>query len=123
MLTGVEFVGFSHQIAQWFWEGFVVQMMLSDTIFSWRTTVIPMLAGLLVLLQMMRTLMLRHLGGEEGVFCHYCFFTQQAFIHDVNGSANEILRQDATLPSPTQKVDSYAVIDLDTGTIDFHDHD
>ncbi len=45
----------------------------------------------------------RAFEGEEGVFL--CFFHAKAglFIHDVNGSANEILRKDATLPSPYAK--------------------
>ena len=51
---------------------------------------------------------------------------KQAFIHDLGADAtgapqNQILRQDSTLPSPTQKVDSYVLVDLGDLSIDFHD--
>jgi nucleoid-associated protein YejK len=51
---------------------------------------------------------------------------KQAFIHDLGADAtgapqNQILRQDSTLPSPTQKVDSYVLVDLGDFSIDFHD--
>ncbi len=51
---------------------------------------------------------------------------KQAFVHDLGAdstgaSANDIVRQDSTLPSPAQKVDTYVVVNLSTGAIDFHD--
>lgn len=36
------------------------------------------------------------------------------FAHELLGQTNQIVRQDATLPNPTQKIDSYALINLDT---------
>ncbi|WP_321973749.1 nucleoid-associated protein [Paratractidigestivibacter sp.] len=46
---------------------------------------------------------------------------KQSFVHEVGGSANEILRMDTTLPNPTAKIDTYALIDCDSFAIDFHD--
>lgn len=50
---------------------------------------------------------------------------KQSFIHDVRSEGgmayNDIVRHDATLPNPNQKIDTYAVIDAETFSIDFHD--
>ncbi len=51
---------------------------------------------------------------------------RQAFVHELGSDAvgapsNGILRHDSTLPNPTQKVDSYVVVDLSDFSIDFHD--
>ncbi|MBP3893729.1 MAG: nucleoid-associated protein [Atopobiaceae bacterium] len=50
---------------------------------------------------------------------------RQAFVHDLRSvdgqSANDVVRTDAALPNPTQKVDSYLVVDADTLSIDFND--
>lgn len=50
---------------------------------------------------------------------------KQAFVHDVQNvdglAANAIVRHDATLPNPTQKVDSYAVVEAATMAVDFVD--
>ncbi|EHF01269.1 hypothetical protein HMPREF1008_01749 [Olsenella sp. oral taxon 809 str. F0356] len=51
---------------------------------------------------------------------------KQAFVHDLGNdasgmAANEILRQDSTLPNPTAKVDSYLLVDLQDLSIDFRD--
>ena len=51
---------------------------------------------------------------------------RQAFVHDLGNdvtgaAANDILSQDATLPNPSQKVDSYLLVDLATAAIDFRD--
>ena len=50
---------------------------------------------------------------------------RQAFVHDLRSidgqSANDVVRTDAALPNPTQKVDSYLVVDADTLAIDFND--
>lgn len=52
---------------------------------------------------------------------------RQAFVHDVRSeeglSYNDIVRHDSTLPNPTQRIDTYAVVDAETGGIDFHDVD
>ena len=51
---------------------------------------------------------------------------RQAFVHelgldDAGVASNDILRQDSTLPSPTQRIDSYLLVNLETGSVDFHD--
>ena len=51
---------------------------------------------------------------------------RQAFVHelsldDAGVASNDILRQDSTLPSPTQRIDSYLLVNLKTGSVDFHD--
>ena len=46
---------------------------------------------------------------------------RQAFVHEVVGDVNDIARVDATLPNPSQKVASYVLVDAETGAIDFHD--
>lgn len=50
---------------------------------------------------------------------------KQAFVHDLRNvdgqSANDVVRTDAALPNPTQKVESYLVIDADTLAISFCD--
>ena len=51
---------------------------------------------------------------------------RQAFVHelgldDTGVASNDILRQDSTLPSPTQRIDSYLLVNLETGSVDFHD--
>lgn len=53
---------------------------------------------------------------------------RKAFVHELDSDAdgtadNRILRQDSALPNPTQKVDTYVVVDLDTLAIGFHDRD
>ena len=46
---------------------------------------------------------------------------RQSFVHEVGGDANDIARQDAVLPNPSQKVASYVLVDAQTMAIDFHD--
>ena len=50
---------------------------------------------------------------------------RQAFVHDLRSvdgqSANDVVRTDAALPNPTQKVESYLLVDADTLAIDFCD--
>ena len=50
---------------------------------------------------------------------------RQAFVHDlrtVDGKlANDVVRTDATLPNPTQKIDSFLLVDADTLAISFCD--
>ena len=50
---------------------------------------------------------------------------RQAFVHDLRSvdgqSANDVVRTDAALPNPTQKVESYLLVDADTLGIDFCD--
>ncbi|WP_234966886.1 nucleoid-associated protein [Olsenella urininfantis] len=51
---------------------------------------------------------------------------KQAFVHELGAdgagaAANDILRQDSTLPNPTQKADTYLLVNMANGAIDFHD--
>lgn len=50
---------------------------------------------------------------------------KKSFLHNIEGSDdhayNELMRTDATLPNPTQKVDSYAVVNTRTFSVDFAD--
>ncbi len=50
---------------------------------------------------------------------------RQSFMHSVEHfsgqDSNEIVRHDATLPNPGGKIDTYAVVDLTTFSIDFQD--
>lgn len=50
---------------------------------------------------------------------------KQAFVHDLRNvdgqSANDVIRTDAALPNPSQKVESYLVVDADTLSISFCD--
>ena len=50
---------------------------------------------------------------------------RQTFVHDVRSEEglayNDIVRHDSALPNPTQKIDTYAVIDCETSDIAFHD--
>ena len=109
------FVEFSAQIAQWFWENLCkvdeTEHLNTDAATSADTAD-------------------EASDGDDAfdgdtrrLFAIVLLPRKQAFVHDVSATSNEILRQDATLPSPTQKVDTYAVIDLGTGSIDFHDHE
>lgn len=49
----------------------------------------------------------------------------QTFMHSIEhpagGAFNEIVRHDATLPNPSGKVDTYALVDCSTFAIDFRD--
>ena len=50
---------------------------------------------------------------------------KQAFVHDIRTEgglpANDVVRHDALLPNPTQRLESYAVVELDSLKIDFSD--
>ena len=49
----------------------------------------------------------------------------QTFMHSIEhpsgGATNEIVRHDATLPNPSAKVNTYALVDCDTLLVDFSD--
>lgn len=64
-------------------------------------------------------------GRGERCFAVALLPRKQAFAHDVRPGAgapsNGIVRNDATLPNPTQRLDSYAVVELGTLGISFHD--
>ena len=118
---GTDFVAFSTQIAQWFWEELrraedfeQCDLLVADFTdtdeakIDANSTEAELDAAF---------------DGPAGkrFFAVMLLPRKQSFVHEVEGSANEILRQDATLPNPSQKVDSYVLVDCDTMAIDFHD--
>jgi hypothetical protein len=64
-------------------------------------------------------------GRGERRFAILVLPRKQAFVHDLRREGglayNELVRHDATLPNPTQKVDSYAVITAGSLAVDFVD--
>ena len=108
-----EFVEFSTEIAQWFWEELrrsedleqcdLLVADFTDTDGADEKDV--------------------EFDGPAGrrFFSILLLPRRQAFVHEVGGSANDIARVDATLPNPSQKVASYVLVDAETGAIDFHD--
>ena len=113
-----EFVEFSVEIAQWFWE----ELRRSEDLEQ---------CDLLVA-DFTDTDGAGEKDGEEGgpsfdgpagrrFFAILLLPRRQAFVHEVGSDANDIARVDATLPNPSQKVASYVLVDAETGAIDFHD--
>ena len=108
-----EFVEFSTEIAQWFWEELrraedleqcdLLVADFTDTDASDEEDV--------------------EFDGPAGrrFFSILLLPRRQAFVHEVAGDANDIARVDATLPNPSQKVASYVLVDAESGAIDFHD--
>lgn len=108
-----EFVEFSTEIAQWFWEELrraedleqcdLLVADFTDTDASDEKDV--------------------EFDGPAGrrFFSILLLPRRQAFVHEVAGDANDIARVDATLPNPSQKVASYVLVDAESGAIDFHD--
>lgn len=112
-----DFVEFSVEIAQWFWEELrrcedleQCDVLIADFWDTDATTGEGDGAG-------------PSFDGEAGrrFFSVLLLPRRQAFVHEVGGEANDIARVDATLPNPTQKVASYLLVDAQTGAIDFHD--
>ena len=108
----VPFVDFSVQIAQWFWEELrrAEDLEQCDLLVADFTDTGEMRAS--------------ENADEDKVADAYESEGTRlfaAFIHEVDENGNEIARQDATLPNPTQKVDTYVLINADTLAIDFHD--
>ncbi len=108
-----EFVEFSVEIAQWFWE----ELRRAEDLEQCDLLVADFTDT-------------DGAGGEDVEFegeAGRRFFAiellprRQAFVHEVEGDANGISRVDATLPNPSQKVASYVLVDAATGAIDFHD--
>lgn len=64
-------------------------------------------------------------GRGERCFAVALLPRKQAFVHDIRHEAGEasngIVRNDATLPNPTQRLDSYAVVETRTRSVSFHD--
>jgi hypothetical protein len=64
-------------------------------------------------------------GKPERRFAIVLLPRSQTFMHSIEhpsgGAFNEIVRHDATLPNPSGKVDTYALVDCETLAIDFRD--
>ena len=108
-----DFVEFSHDIAQWFWEELRRAEDLEQCdllVADFTDTDLPAQEDV-------------SFDGEAGrrLFAIVLLPRRQAFVHEVGGDANDISRVDATLPNPSQKVASYVLVDARTGAIDFHD--
>lgn len=116
----VPFVEFSTQIAQWFWEELrraedleQCDLLVADFIDTGEMRVSD---------KTQETDVDAAFKGEgTRRFAVVLLPRKQSFVHEVDANGNEIVRQDSALPNPTQKVDTYVVIDAQTMSIDFHD--
>ena len=118
---GTDFVSFSTQIAQWFWEELrraeeleQVDLLVADFI---DTDAVPVDAN------STDAEVDAAFDGPEGkrFFAVVLLPRKQSFVHEIGGGANEILRMDTALPNPTAKIDTYVLVDCDSFAIDFHD--
>lgn len=114
---GRDFVSFSREIAQWFWEELrrtedleQVDLLVAD--FT-DTDAAPAAAD--------GENNDAFDGAEPRRFVVLLLPRRACFAHEVFGASNGICRHDATLPSPSQKVASYVVVDADTLAVSFHD--
>ena len=115
-----EFVDFSVEIAQWFWEELrrAEDLEQCDLLVADFTDTDAGGSG-------------DAESGDEGpsfdgpvgrrFFAVLLLPRKQSFVHEVGGDSNDIARQDAVLPNPSQKVASYVLVDAETMAIDFHD--
>lgn len=117
---GADFVGFSTQIAEWFWEELrrAEELEQADLLVAdfTDTDEAKVDAG------SSDAQVDAAFDGPAGkrFFAMALLPRRQSFVHEVGGS-NQILRMDTALPNPTQKIDSYVLVDCDTYAIDFHD--
>ena len=106
----VPFVDFSVQIAQWFWEELrrAEDLEQCDLLVADFTDTGEMRAS-----ENTDEDKVSDAYESEGtrLFAVVLLPRKQAFIYEVDENGNEIARQDATLPNPTQKVDTYVLID------------
>ncbi len=118
----VDFVPFSLQIAQWFWE----ELRRSDNLEECDLLVADFTdtgEALKAAPDAPQAAVDEAFEGEgRRYFAILLLPRKKAFIHEV-GASNEILRQDSALPNPSQKVDTYVLIDAQTLGIDYHDKD
>ena len=114
------FLGLSIQVAQWFWE----ELRRADSVEQ---------CDLLVAeFEDTGDMKVDGKADDESVEATFesngkRFFAilvlprKLSFVHEVGGGANGIYRHDGMLPSPTQKVVSYLLVNEDTFEIDFSD--
>ena len=115
-----DFVGISVQVAQWFWE----ELRRADSVEQCDLLVADFEDTGDMKVDAPADDVARDAAYEaKGTrwFAVLVLPRKQTFVHDVEGSMNGILRMDATLPSPTQKVVSYFVCNAETFEIDFSD--
>ena len=118
--TGGDFLELSVEIAQWFWEELrrAEDMTQLDVLVADFEQTPDLKASANATEE---TTSAAFDGRPERSFCVLLLPRRQAFVHEVGPEFVGIARHDATLPSPSQKVDSYVVVNLDTLAIDFHD--
>ena len=115
-----DFVGISVQVAQWFWE----ELRRADSVEQCDLLVADFEDTGDMKVDAPADDAARDAAYEaKGTrwFAVLVLPRKQTFVHDVEGSMNGILRMDATLPSPTQKVVSYFVCNTETFEIVFSD--
>lgn len=115
---GNDFLGMSVQVAQWFWE----ELRRMDSVEQ---------ADLLVAEFEETADAKKGKGGDEEApsydgpaptfFAVLVLPRRLAFAHDVSGGDNQIYRHDATLPNPTQKIDSFLLVNERTLEVEFCD--
>ena len=111
---GNDFLGMSVQVAQWFWE----ELRRMDSVEQ---------CDLLVA-EFEETVDAKEKGEAPSFdgpvpsfFAVLVLPRKLAFAHDVSGGDNAIYRHDATLPNPTQKIDSFLLVDEQTMSVEFCD--
>lgn len=116
-----EFVEFSTEIAQWFWEELrrAEDLEQCDLLVADFTDTDEGAVGAASTDAELDAAF----DGPAGrrFFAIVLLPRKLAFVHEVGADANDICRLDATLPNPSQKVASYVLVDAETGAIDFHD--
>lgn len=115
-----DFMGISVQVAQWFWEELrrmdsveQCDLLVADFVDTGEMRVTGKVgeAGPASAFE---------LGGTRR-FAVLVLPRRLSFAHDVEGTENAIVRHDATLPNPTQRIESYLLVDAATLEIDFCD--
>ena len=100
---GLEFIDFTSQIANVLYEN----ISLSD-----KLDAIDFVAA-------------DYINDDSDYFAILLITNKSAYTHQVitdeNGIHNEIMKHYAILPAPSQKIDSYAIINMKTGEIHFSD--
>ncbi len=112
-----DFVGLSIEVAQWFWE----ELRRADAVEQ---------ADLLVA-EFEETVEMKGGAGEDEApsfegdapryFAVLVLPRKLTFSHELDADMNGIFRNDGTLPSPTQKIVSYLLVNERTMAIDFSD--
>lgn len=115
-----DFLGISVQVAQWFWEELrradsveQADLLVADFEDTGEVKVDGRLSEGEIAAQLD--------AAATSWFAVIVLPRRVSFVHDVEGAGNAILRHDAMLPNPTQKVASYLLVRADTLAIEFSD--